>query len=105
MCVNAWFHILVHLIHSTPSVKSKVILCICCTGSTGPAKLIFAESASHVIASLVFLNSSTTHGTERDFIFVFFGPSSQLFIQIFFACDIFTVPLLPTIEADPGFAF
>ena len=101
----AWLNILVHHLHSTPSESSKVILCICCTGSTGPAELIFAESASHVIASLVFLNSSATHGTERDVTFVFFGPPSQLFIQIFFTGDVFTVPLLPTIEADPGFTF
>ena len=100
-----WLHILVHHFNSTPSESSKVILCICCTGSTGPTKLIFAESASHVIASLVFLDSSTTHGTERDIAFIFFSPSSQLFIQIFFARDVITVPLLPAIEADPGFTF
>ena len=57
-----------------------MLILISGTGATSPAELVLAEAAGHVIAPLVFLNSSTAHWTHRYIIFVLFDPTLELLV-------------------------
>ena len=79
-----------------------MIVFVSSTGSTGPAKLILAKPASHMIASLVLFNSSAAHGTHRDVVFVGDGPTLQLLIQDGLTACPLSMPFLAAQKADPS---
>ena len=95
-----WFDIFIHHLHSTPSTNIEMSFCIGSACSARPTELVLTETTSHVIAAAILLNSSSTHGAERNIVFIFLCPPCKLFIHCFFTCYIFSVPLIPTFEAD-----
>ena len=94
------FYIFIHLLHSTPSSNIEMSLCIRGTCSARPAEFVLTETTSHVIAAAILLNSSSTHRAERNIVFIFLCPTCKLLIHGFLTCYIFSVPLIPTFEAD-----
>ena len=103
--VVAWLHIFVHHLDPTASESPEVVLFVGGTCPAGPAKLVFAEATSHVVATFVLLDACPAEWTEGNVVFILFNPFPQLLIHSFFTCDIFTVPFISTFEAYPCFAF
>ena len=74
------------------------------TSTTGPAKFEIAEIASHVIASLVFLDLRAAHRAEGHIIFVLLSPALQLILHGLLAAQL-PMPLISALEADFSAAF
>ena len=75
------------------------------TRTTSPTKLIAAKAASHVVAARILLNSCPAHRAERDIVLVLIGPPCKLLFHSLFTRDIFSVPLVTTLEANFCLAF
>ena len=97
-------HTFVHHFNSTSPKLSKMIICSCSTSTTSPAEFIFADSTSHMITSFVLLYFCTTHGTERDVIFILSCPSFYLFFKCLITSDIVSMPSISALKAYLGLA-
>ena len=69
------------------------------TAAAGPAELILAVTAHHVIAPLVLFDSGAARRAEAHIFLVLFTPALKLFLHGFFAADVGTVPLIFALEA------
>ena len=99
----AGLHGLVHLAH-TAAVARKVSVASRCAASAGPAELVSAKVAGHVVAALVFLDFRFAAGTKTDLVFVFNCPGLQVFTQGLLAAQAL-VPHLSAFEANFSLAF
>ena len=77
-----------------------MVLLISRTCPTSPAELVMTEGTRHVIATLVFFDSSAAHWAERDITGIVINPALQLLVHSLFACNHITVPVVSTLEAD-----
>jgi len=73
------------------------------TRQARPAKLVLTELARHVVAALVFFDSSSAYGAHLNVFLVLLGPPSQLIVHRLFTGNNLSVPLIFAAEADPGF--
>lgn len=69
------------------------------TRATGPAELILAEAARHMVAALVLFNLCAAHWAERHVILVFFRPTLKLLFHCIFT-RLSSVPSVTALEAD-----
>lgn len=70
------------------------------TSTASPAELVLTESAGHVIAALVFLDSRTAHWAKRDIAFVLFCPTLELHIHSLLTGDQLSMPVVSALKAN-----
>ena len=73
--------------------------------AASPTELVLAKSTSHVVAALILLDSSATHRTKGDIIFVFFCPALQLIFHSLLTSDVFSMPFISALETKLSLAF
>ena len=94
----ARFHVRVH--HTDPTTVVPVIIGRTSAGTTGPAELVAAEAAGHVITARGLLNPALAAGALAHFVLVLLHPEPELLANRIVAADIFSVPEILTGEAD-----
>ena len=62
--VISWFGTLIHHPGATSSIWFKVVFRSGSTCTANPAKLVPAQSTSHVVAASIFFNPGSTHWTK-----------------------------------------
>lgn len=77
----ARLYILVHHLNTTALHETKVIVLGGSTLPTGPAELILAVCAGHMIAALVFFDTAFANGALRHIVLVLLGPLAKLFVH------------------------
>ena len=99
-----WLHSLVHHLDATTFSKVEVMVISCGTCPTGPAELVFAKDASHVVAPSVFFDSGPAHWTKRDVSSVCVQPALELPTQRLLAGDKLSMPYIAALEAHLSLA-
>ena len=94
----AWLDIFLH--HADPAAVSPVIIGRRCAATAGPAELVSAEAARHMVAPHVLLYAALAAGAEADSVFVLNEPGTVLLAHSFVTAHIFSMPRLFALEAD-----
>ena len=90
----------VFLHHCNATAVGPVVVSRGSAASAGPAELVTAEAAGHVIASHVLLDAALAAGAEADLVSVLLEPGAEFFCHRFFTADIFTMPRFLALKAN-----